>query len=219
MTEATQPMVKAMAKVAAAQASTGFSKLAWLSQFTEVGERTMASELAVPVLQHLGWVFDQNHRFPDGTQPDGHTIPVSLEFKRPNMLYDNIDAKNSHSAYKTIADQILQYLRQDGVECVIYTNGRFWWRIEEDEEAGELFAMRFNMLQAVNDWRNRMAYATRVNRMDGLHSPLLERFVQAFCAEAFSPASDSAISAHVGMQMRYPNIGWVWLKDLNQGFG
>jgi hypothetical protein len=85
----------------------------------------------------------------------------------------------------TIADQVITYLDQFQLKAMLYSNARFWWRIERDE--GGLFAHRFNMNLAYN----------KICDFD--YSNHLEYFIPLFHANAFRDGNNYALPISTGL--------------------
>jgi hypothetical protein len=131
---------------------------------------------------------------------------IGLEIKKYDPKYDDMSASSGHKKFSTIADQVITYLDQFQLKAMLYSNGRFWWRIERDDKGG-LFALRFNMNLAYNQLRN----------FD--YSRHLEYFVPLFHADAFRDGNNYALPISMGLQQSVDTHGVIWLKDLNQGLG
>lgn len=191
-------------------------------------EETTKTYLIDPVLRLLGWHHIQawhglnyEHRLSNNLRPDAFAGGVCMEFKRNDPLFDQLDASNkSNNAYATIAQQAAAYHEALEVNCVIYSNGRFWWRLEYDEDIDVFFALRFNMHTALNNYRNSLNRARLSNNGIPYRSRELENFVSMFHASAFFNGNNFIQPVHQGwVSHSYGDIGPVWLKDLNRGWG
>ncbi|QCO16977.1 hypothetical protein D3869_16935 (plasmid) [Azospirillum brasilense] len=220
-TAETEPVVQALGNLVGLEADQGFNVFAQHeASGTVVGEQTLVMTLVGPVLRRMGWqAADYSPRLDDGSRPDGLLRPVAFEFKRPAPAYDCISAANSHRAYATVADQILHYLRHEGVECVIYSNGRFWWRLEEDAITGRLYVLRFNLHDVVMKHRRNVWHRSLVGWPPPARNAGMENFIRAFHASAFAPDNSATIEAHPGLPQMFPGVGPVWVKDLKADFG
>jgi hypothetical protein len=132
---------------------------------------------------------------------------AAVEIKDFNPAYDQIIAHGGNSRFATIADQVIHYLDEFDLAAVIYTNGRFWWRVERDGEAVGLFALRFNMNTAHN----------MLIRRDDIRQ--LGFFVPLFHADAFRPHGNFNLPVHAGQSQAIGNHGNIWLKDISEGYG
>jgi hypothetical protein len=174
-----------------------------------LNEGTTGAILIDPILNALGyWAYQKE------IQQGGYRLDylmadqrVGLEIKRATASYDQITGPNSHKNFATAADQIITYLKVFELKAMLYSNGRFWWRVESDEMAERLFALRFNMNLAYNQLRN---YGT---------SRDLEYFFPMFHADAFREGNNYSVPIRIGRSQNIEPHGVVWMKDLNQGFG
>lgn len=191
-------------------------------------EETTKIHLIIPILEMLEWHgqpdwhgLDYEYQLSNGGRPDAFSTGVAMEFKRAAPQFDALDARNaSNNAYPTVASQCAFYGDADEVNCLIFSNGRRWWRLEFDEDTNTRFAMRFDMLLAKNMFQNNIMRARLYNNGVPYRAYDLERFVTMFHSRAFIRGNNYAVDAHYGMQMvNYGEIGPIWLKDLNRGYG
>jgi|SRR5271155_2506583 len=187
----------------------GFSAAARLSTSAPLNEATTGAVLIDKVLFALGyWPFkkeiEENRKRPDYIMTEQS---VGLEIKRYTPIFDQITSSSGNKNFTTIADQVIAYLNQFQLQAMLYSNARFWWRIERDDLTGELFALRFNMNLAYNQLRN-------FGRSDHL-----KYFVPLFHAKAFRDGNNYAFPISMGHSQKLDPHGVIWLKDLNQGFG
>jgi hypothetical protein len=178
--------------------------------FEPVNEETTKAVLLTPMLETLGWEpLRCEVPLKGGGKVDYYVeaLRTGIEVKAAKPVYDQIDARNPTPPYKTIGDQLDAYLRDDAINRLIYTNGRFWWRIERDPSK-RLFALRFDLYTAQN-----------LLKAHGQHEPLCH-FGGFFQAAAFRPGANLTIPVHPGRRIDCGGaLGAVMVKDINRGLG
>ncbi len=189
-----------------------------------ISEETTKVYLIDPVLNTLGWhnlhLFDNlQYEMPISTRkrPDGRALDVAFEFKSNSPENDQLSAANrSTPTYETIAHQVTAYGMTSEVNCVIYSNGRFWWRVEYDEDFEQFWALRFDMRSCIAEVRNN----PRLGQRPMYFPPALARFIELFHSFAFVQGNNYFRSIHHGFRYEnYAGTGQVFcLKNLNNGF-
>jgi hypothetical protein len=173
-----------------------------------MNEATTRSAIIDPVLDVMGWrPWRCEVPLKEGGKVDYYhdSTRVAIEAKSANPLYDDLAALNPTSAYRNNLEQAVSYLDSTDVWATIFTNARFWWRIERDSASRRLYALRFDLNFAQNVLRNRGAYKP------------LEHFASFFHANAFRIGANLVLPVHPGRRVNYGPEETVMVKDLNKG--
>jgi hypothetical protein len=192
------------------QAVLRFAELPPIWSSASMNEATTRSALIDPVLDAMGWrPWRCEVRFKEGGRVDYYqdSTRVVIEAKSANPLYDDLGALNRTNPYRNNFEQAVSYLDSNDVRATIFTNARFWWRIERDMPSRRLYALRFDLNLAQNTLRNHGAYGP------------LEHFASFFHAGAFRLGANLVLPVHPGRSISYGSVQAVMVKDLNQGLG
>jgi hypothetical protein len=192
------------------QAVLRFAQIPPIWSSASMNEATTRSAIIDPVLDVMGWrPWRCEVPLKEGGKVDYYhdSTRVAIEAKSANPLYDDLAALNPTSAYRNNLEQAVSYLDSTDVWATIFTNARFWWRIERDSASRRLYALRFDLNFAQNVLRNRGAYKP------------LEHFASFFHANAFRIGANLVLPVHPGRRVNYGPEETVMVKDLNKGLG
>jgi hypothetical protein len=125
----------------------GFAAARRLDTSQPLNETETRNVILDRVLNSLGYWPWRNETEKDGQKPDylRPDLHLGLEAKRYHPSNDDIQARNTTKNFDTIADQVISYLDTFDLQAILYSNGRFWWRLERDYHSRQIFALRFNM--------------------------------------------------------------------------
>jgi hypothetical protein len=192
------------------QAVIRFAALPSIWSSASMNEATTRSAVIDPVLEAMGWrPWRCEVPLEKGGKVDYYhdSTRVAIEAKSANPLYDDLGALNPTSAYRNNLGQAVSYLDSSDVRATIFTNARFWWRIERDLASRRIYALRFDLNFAQNTLRSRGAYKP------------LENFAGFFHAGAFRLGANFALPVHPGRSISYGSSEPVMVKDINKGLG